>query len=301
MSARVEVEDIETTNGEKLLAAVLALFLLIGGLWAYQEIDDRVRDAIPVDYRGTPSEQAAIARAEAAQAALVRAEEDRAAALENLELRREEYRTALDAGQRAPALARAYRDAQREFAQANGRLRETERSALAAEGAAAAANERIAAEVERRENRRELVTLLLRLLLVVSAVALGYWLLGHLRRRGSRYYPLAFSFVAFAAVLALVMGGDYVTDYIDPLDLGPFILSLVGIAATLLAFAALQRYLARRLPARRVRNRECPFCGYPVRDNAHCEGCGREVVAACARCSGDRRVGTLHCGACGAA
>ncbi|MEX0673330.1 MAG: hypothetical protein WD067_01055 [Gaiellaceae bacterium] len=56
-----------------------------------------------------------------------------------------------------------------------------------------------------------------------------------------------------------------VTDYVDPLELGPLLLSLVGVLATLAAFVALQRYLARRVPARRVRKAECPFCGYPGR------------------------------------
>ena len=69
--------------------------------------------------------------------------------------------------------------------------------------------------------------------------------------------------------------------------------------APFLAFVALQRYLAGRVPLRRVRKRECPFCGFPVGENEHCEGCGREVVAECATCSQPRRVGTLHCGACG--
>jgi hypothetical protein len=70
---------------------------------------------------------------------------------------------------------------------------------------------------------------------------------------------------------------------------------------TLLAFVGLQRYLARRIPHRRVRKGECPFCGYPVRGNEHCESCGREVIAPCAKCNEPRRVGSLHCGACGAA
>jgi hypothetical protein len=97
------------------------------------------------------------------------------------------------------------------------------------------------------------------------------------------------------------MAGDYVTDYVDPLDLGPLVLALAGIALTTAAFAALQRYLAKRVPLRRVRRRECPFCGFPVGENEHCEGCGRNVVAACATCAQPRRVGTLHCGACGRA
>ena len=91
------------------------------------------------------------------------------------------------------------------------------------------------------------------------------------------------------------------TDYFDPIDLGPLVLSLIGIVATLIAFVVLQRYLAKRLPSRRVRKSECPFCGYPVRGNTHCEGCGRDVIAPCAQCDAPRRVGAVHCGACGAA
>ena len=46
MSTRVDVEEIQTTKSEKLLAAVLALFLLIGGIWVYVKIDDAVRTVV---------------------------------------------------------------------------------------------------------------------------------------------------------------------------------------------------------------------------------------------------------------
>jgi hypothetical protein len=39
MTTRVDAEQIETTKGEKLLAAVLAMFLLIGLLWVYFHVD----------------------------------------------------------------------------------------------------------------------------------------------------------------------------------------------------------------------------------------------------------------------
>jgi hypothetical protein len=84
------------------------------------------------------------------------------------------------------------------------------------------------------------------------------------------------------------------------LDVGPLVLSLAGIGLTVAAFVALQRYLATRIPQRRVRRGECPFCGYSVRGGAHCEGCGRQVVGRCPSCSGSRRVGAPHCGVCGA-
>ena len=97
------------------------------------------------------------------------------------------------------------------------------------------------------------------------------------------------------------MAVDYTTDYIDVGEIGPAVLSATGIVMSLAAMAALQRYLAKRLPARRVKKRECPVCAYPVSGNRFCEGCGREVIADCASCGGERRVGTRRCGACGAA
>ena len=99
MSTRVDVEEIQTTKGEKLLALVLAVFLLIGGVWVYVKIDDAARTTSPPDfsYRGTPSEQAAVAELRSAEGKLSRAQVAASNARDNLELRREAYRTALEA------------------------------------------------------------------------------------------------------------------------------------------------------------------------------------------------------------
>ena len=141
---------------------------------------------------------------------------------------------------------------------------------------------------------------LARLGFTLLAIVFGYLLLAYMRRRASRWFPLAGSVVAFATILAFVLAGDYLTDYVNPFDWGIAVVALLGTASTLLAYFALQRYLLRRVPQRRVRKHQCPFCGYPVAANAHCEGCGRTVVAPCARCDAARRVGTAHCGVCGA-
>jgi hypothetical protein len=97
------------------------------------------------------------------------------------------------------------------------------------------------------------------------------------------------------------MAGDYVGHHIDVEQLGPLVLSIAGIGLTLGTFWWLQRYLARRIPQRRVRKGECPFCGYPARGGDHCEGCGRSMIGECTTCHEPRRVGAFHCGACGAA
>jgi flagellar biogenesis protein FliO len=300
MSTRVDVEEIQTTKSEKLLAAVLAVFVLIGGVWTYEKIDDYTADAIEIDYRGSSADRAARFRLEQAELRSDRAAGVEETARERLELSREAYRTELDAGNPAPALRRAYGHAQSRVARAEREALAAEEAVSAARPAAEEADSRIAREIESKQDRRDLLTFVLRFAFVASLIVFGYWLLARLRRRGSRYYPLAGAVVVVGSILAFVLAADYVTDYVDPLDLGPLVLALFGIAVTLLAFIALQRYLARRIPSRRARKGECPFCGYPVRGNEFCEGCGRAVVAACARCDKRRRVGVARCGACGA-
>jgi hypothetical protein len=291
--AAVDIEEIESTKSEKLLAVVLAVFLLIGGIWTYQKLDDVVRDATQVTL--SPAEQSAQQSYAKAESRLYAAQQEETAALSDLEFRREAYRTALDAGQPADDLEAAYHQAEQRLALArSARVA----AAQAVEQARPAANAAYQHQQRGFEHTR-LVAFLARLAFVVLLMAGAYLLLGALRKRRSRYLPMGLAAVGFAAILAFVMAGDYVTDYVDPLDLGPLVLALVGIVLTLAAFAALQRYLARRVPLRRVRKHECPFCGFPVGANDHCEGCGREVIAECATCAEPRRVGTLHCGACG--
>jgi hypothetical protein len=298
---RIDVEEIEITRTEKLLAVVLTAFFLIGGVWAYTKVDDIGRSVYrPPQTYFTPTEQVAVARADEARQRLARAETAAQQARQDLELTREAYRTALDAGRAAPELENAYRDSQHRFDAAQVEAQTARVEAATAQPAADAAYRRASEEALEASRQSELVTFGLRLALLLTALGTGYWLLIRLRRSGSRYLPVGFAFVCFAALLALVMAGDYLTDHIDVQQLGPLVLSLAGIALTLTAFWWLQRYLARRIPQRRVRRGECPFCGYPVRDGEHCEGCGRVVVGECATCQEPRRVGAFHCAACGA-
>lgn len=298
-------DEIETTRAEKLLAWVLAGFLLVGGIWAYVHLD-RTRDDY---YRPAPVsavDQAALRREEVAGRRVAEAQRAEAVAVQELELRREAYRTALDANRPAGRLESAYTRAERGLAVERSRLRAARAELAAARPAADAARERVqraqaaavaAAEAERKHDAR--VTFALRLGYVLATLGATFALLHGLRLRGSRYQVAGLAAVGFAAVQALVMAGDYITDYIDVQRLGPLVLSLAGIALTIAGLVALQRYVARRVPARRIRRGECPFCGFPAGRGRHCEGCGRTVVGACTHCNAPRRVGTPHCAACG--
>ena len=299
-AAGADIEELQTTKSEKLLAVVLAVFLLIGGVWSYQELDDEVRDRIEIG-SGSAADRAAVQRRTLAQGRVFVAQARVARTRNELELRRERYRTALDAGRPARALERAYLASEADHAQARRELVAARRALAAAQPAAAEASRRIAAEARSRRDRQELVVFALRLLLVVVTLLVSYWLLAWLRRRNSRWLALAGSGVAVGTILAFTLAVDYLTDYAEPLELGVLLLSLIGAAATLVAFFLLQRYLVGRLPQRRVRKRQCPFCGFALGAGDHCEGCGRRVIAPCESCGAARRIGARHCAACGAA
>jgi hypothetical protein len=300
MTATVDIEELQTTKSEKLLAFVMVAFLLIGGIWSYQEIDDRVRASIELA-EPTAEENAAIGAHNEARQRLFAASSRRDQARQDVDFRREEFRAALDADQQSAALERRYRAAQDELAAAEEEQRAAQEAVAAAEPAATAAQRSVSNRIEDRRNRQELVTFVLRLALVLVSLLVGYVALVSLRNRNSRYLPLGGAVLAFATILAFGLTGDYLTDYFNPLDIGLLLLSLIGVVATLAAFWVLQRYLARRLPHRRVRRGQCPFCAFPVHGNERCEGCGREVIAPCARCERSRRVGTSYCASCGAA
>jgi lipopolysaccharide export LptBFGC system permease protein LptF len=299
VNERADVEDLQITRTEKLLAVVLTAFLLLGGIWTYTRIDDVVRHHVRLPTQ-TLTQNAAIVREQAAQQRTFRAQSRSRQALQNLELSREAYRTALEAHKPAKQLEREYNAAQSEYTTAQRELNRARAEQAAAAPAAQAAQRNAENEVGAALQRQARDSFLARWAFVLFSIGFAYWLLAYMRRRHTRWFPLAGSVVGFATIFALVLTGDYVTDYFNPFEWGIAVVALIGIGATLLAYLALQRYLLRRVPQRRVRRRQCPFCGYPAGTNTRCEGCGREIIAPCAKCDAPRRVGTPHCGTCSA-
>ena len=295
MTTHVDIDDIQTTRGEKLLALVMTVFLLIGGIWAYDRLEVHHGYVAPVY---TPGEQAAISANDAARQRLFDANQRVRNARNELEISREAYRTAIEAGQPNAKLGVRYRRDTDRFETAQAEQRSARAELKLTVPAASAAHQRAAAEASTKGERDNRKTFLLRLGFVLAALVVSFLAFWRLRR--SRYLALASALVGASTILALVMSVDYVTDYVSWRDLGPLVLSAAGVTLTLLAFLGLQRYLARRIPRRRVRKSECPFCGYPIRGpGPHCDGCGRDVIAECARCSAPRRVGTAFCATCG--
>jgi hypothetical protein len=299
MTVRADVEQIQSTRTEKLLAVVLAVFLVLGGVWTYTRLDNLIRSHEPVP-RTAFGEGPAERKFQAASFRLQRAQALQNATLRQLVLKREAYRTALEAHRPAAKLAAAYDAAQARYATSQHDVSVARKAVAAASPAAAAERRGAGAKLSAALHRQARDSFLARLGLVALGIVGAYLLLAAMRRRATRWFPLAGSVVAAATILAFVLASDYATDYVDPFDWGIAFIAVLGVLSTLLAYWALQRYIARRLPQRRVRRGQCPFCGYPAGAGPHCEGCGRDVVAACARCEAPRRVGTEHCAACGA-
>jgi hypothetical protein len=310
MSVRVSAEEMETSGSEKLLAVVLAAFMAVGFIWVLFKLDEIGKPEfhyVPSASVLSGKQRAALASNGQAQRAVYNVKSDVHSARRQLELKREAFRTALEAGQPTSALEAEYRDAQARYAQATqavsnaqARVNATEPAARAARQVIDAASQQRSEDFDAKQDSHDRQTFVLRLLWVLGLLGVGYRLLGRLRVRRSRYLPVGLAWIGAATLTGLVMAVDYAGDYIEFSEAGPLAISLAGIAMTLVAFAALQRYLRRRVPLRRVRKGHCPFCGFPVGSGEHCEGCGRAIQAPCSACQAPRRVGTQHCAACGA-
>lgn len=302
---------IETSGSEKVLAVVLAVFIAIGAIWGYAKLDEVTKDGSASTYAPDrklidAGELAAIEKHRQAVRSVGTARSDRSAAVRQLELRREAYRTALDADQPSAELQVEYELAQARLASASKEVaaavaveRRTRPPALRAERHLTELRREAAEREDADRADHERTVFLLRLVLLALMLGGSYWLLSRLRSRSSRYLPAALAWIGATAILACVMAVDYTNTYLGFDDVGPLAISILGIVLTLAAFVALQRFLAKRIPTRRVRRGECPFCGFPVSEKPHCEGCGRAVIASCSSCQKDRRVGTLRCGHCG--
>ena len=306
---RADVEEIRVTKTERLLAYVLVAFLLLGAIWTYTKIDNVIRRHEPIPamhYFGRPSPP--ILKYDAAQQRVYSAQARVGQSLRQLEFTREAYRTALEAHRPTAKLSKEYDAAQAAYALAQhdvqvdrAQVRALKPAADAAERQVAAKQRDVESKIAAAYHRQSRDIFLVRLGMVSIGMLLGFSMLAWMRRRVTRWYPLAASVVGAATIFAFFFACDYATDYIHPFDWGIAFIAGLGIVATLVAYWTLQRYITRRLPIRRVRKHECPFCGFPASSGSHCEGCGREIVAPCARCESPRRVGTTHCTTCGGA
>lgn len=297
MTTRVDADDLTSTRSERFLAVILLIFLLIGTVWFYVKVAAWVGEA------HTPEPTMAQQRILDAQGPAWQAVEETENKLESartdFDVAKADADLGPSSGPLGAELTTAYEMAQVQLKAAQSAHSAAEREAQRADRAAQAVQEELATTGPTAGQRWAVAGI--RFAFIAGWLIGALALLSRTQKTRPRYTPLALAGVGTGAIGALIFAVDYLTDYIDPLDLGPLVLSALGAVATVATFVAVQRWLAGRLPGRRVRRGECAYCGYPIRAEApHCEGCGRAVLADCGSCQARRRIGSPHCAACGA-
>jgi hypothetical protein len=264
-------DEHELTRSEKALAVILAAFLLLGSLWIYSQPLDRI--TYPAAKSPTP--------------AVVKQQTERQSQLEaDLQAAEVAYQQALAADPESAQTEKArqqFIDAKRAVDDLNQKY---------AEG--------IPGDTQ-QSAKGEGVTFALRLAFVLGQLLAALAIHQRVSRKGSRRTLITLAFVVQAGVMGIVMGLDYLSDYIDWEKIGPLYLSLAGSAMVILAILAYQRMLARRLSERRALHHQCLACGQKAEDGRYCERCGSGVYESCRNCGELRRRGIPHCANCGAA
>lgn len=309
-----EQERAEATRAEKVLALGLVIFLLLGGLWVLDRLGDIPArpdyGALADRYGLAPLEQE-VSRLQVdlnqARQALEQAQENESRARVQYEFRREEYRTALDAGRDDPERKAAYQQALAAY----DRAREATRAAAAVvtrwedalRDPQARLEERraaVSAEYARALRQYEARVLLLRLGYALPVLALAVVAWQALRRRHFPYLVLLTSFMAFAVLQAAFLVGSYAWALFRPwAQLG---VSLAGAAITAAGIVALRRYFfsPRRVTRARARAGQCPRCGLPLaREYVFCPDCGNRVAEPCPHCGKQRPLSLPICPYCG--
>jgi len=315
-----EVTLTESSRAEKVLAAGMVVFMLLGGLWVLARLSAIPR---PPDYQvladrfGLPEAEKAYRQAENSlwHAESVLAE--RAARVEELrrayEFRREEYRTVLDRGVDDPVRRREFEAARESLLQAEtnrdaaAAVRDRAREALSEPEATYRQRQALfQAAYDQARRRRELALLALRFGYALPVFAASFAVWQRLRRRQSRYLILGTAGLAFATIQLAALVGMYGWHWLRGFtQLG---VSVAGTAATAAGLVAVRRYLAapERIARVRLRRGQCPQCGFPRPAAlspaawAYCPDCGSALSAPCGACGRPRPVGAGYCPACGA-
>jgi hypothetical protein len=306
----------------------LIVFLLIGGFWVLNQIemlvprpvlsaneyeyDRAIVRRVPIeDELGIPPVRAEVKRLgdEANQRQNVAASRERAfrEADNTYQYRREEYRTAMEAGRADPALVRVY-DRARTFRNE----KEAEwRQARAAYNASAARlkgprkrlddlEDRASKIFEQRNQNRSLILFALHFLFAGTAFFLSWKAWERGRRAQWRFLSLLTALLTASVVQLIFLSFRYCWELVkDFALLGTSVLGVIGCS---LAIVALKRYVLspERVARNRLAARACPNCSTPFRDGqAHCWDCGRPLLDPCPHCGQPHLRYAPHCDHCG--
>lgn len=328
-----EVEQQEGTRLEKFLLAALVAFLLVGGFWALSRIEDRfpqpVLRSYPADaYNGGTSEGRTLGVEDELGVTAIRnrlqqlqqvadnrhatLEKVRAAqrkADEDYKFRREEYRTAMQAGHASAAQRTAFESSRSAYQAATARIAPAQAESDAAsksldsgQAELNAAAKRAEAVFDERTFHRNLKIFGYHFGYAGACLGLSWilWQLG--RKKRWRYQTILSAFFISSILQLLFLLFRYCWElFLD--DYALLGVSVLGAIVCILAIVGIKRWLfsPTRLALARLDSRRCPYCATSFAETqTHCWHCGQALREDCVSCGASRLILASHCGNCGA-
>jgi hypothetical protein len=308
-----EMEQLETSRAERILAVGMVVFMLIGGAWVLNRISSLVpypdRTALEVGHGLVSlrdSVQVSQARFSEAQRIYADRAERATKAQAVYEFRREEYRVSMEQGAAADSTRAAYEASRTEYEAAvrerdiAARVKDAAAEDLSrVEGECREKEGLVAAAFERALRLRETKLFLLRAAYVIPALLLCFALWHRMRRAGSRYLIVGTALLAFSIIQVTIVAAQYSWHFLR--GLGQLALSVVGTAACAFGLVAIRRLIlsSARLARSRFRRGQCPNCGFPRASGAYCMSCGTKLTEQCPNCAAQRPVNAPYCPSCG--
>ena len=311
MSGYDEVEKMEATRGEKILASAMVIFLLIGGINILTELGDlpeRPQRDIYYEKCGVynlESEERSIDfDLKVARDALENADDEYLSAKENYLFKREEYRVILDKEETDEIKEREHEEARKRYEESQVQLNEAQavydgihdrlnqKSDEVADARGLAHEEY---NITYQIYRLKVLAVKLAFVLPLLAVAIAMFLKA--KKAKSKYTIHANAFMAFASLLLIYTIIENVWQSLHAIGIS--ILGAVACAITL-AYLKKQYFNSKRIAMSRLKQNKCPWCTFPIRhDMSYCQNCGEKLAYECPECGEMRSILTRFCPNCG--
>ena len=305
----LEVERVETTRSQKILATILVIFLLIFGIRVVEKLEELPKRPdiyqLEVEY-GIPELEAELWQLQQnltkAEGVLEGASRRLQESYEEYLFRREEYRVSLEEGVVDPELEALYNQSRRAY-EASKR---SYKMALEVRDDIEAKIDQLDMKISEKRSsawkdyNSEMKVygakvLMARMVFVIPLMIASILSFLRMKRKHSKYLLLTNSFMAFSFILVAYSVLEFVR-------VTAYFLLVSGIGAAIstavLIYVIRSAFKMEKLALSRIKERKCPYCGTPV-IGRYCISCGKEIVKPCPECGEDVLKFSLYCPKCG--
>ncbi len=306
-----EDEKLEATRGEKILASAMVIFLLMGGIYVLNDLNNiPEKPQISFYYEkynvyGLEDEQNSIdLELRIASDTLSAVKDEYSGSMEYYLFKREEYRVTLDKGEADEIKEVEYEKAKEKYEQSRIKLDN-------AQAVYDGIEERLDQKRKEVFNAHNLArddyntahqiyrlkVMAVRLAFVMPLLLVAIFTFLRAKKVKSKYTIHANAFMAFASLLLIYMAVVDVWKATHVIGISIFGASACAVT---LAYLKKQFFSFERISMRRLRDNKCPWCNFPIRyTTSYCQNCGRKLAEKCPECGEMRPILTQFCPNCG--